>query len=166
LSVFVLSLFVLSISALAKTPNKLEITNATVNMENDTIDTIDIYGLNFGDDPEVWLPDNESPLVVQSSTDTQITASLPGNIQPGTYRLMVAMQGFDPSHPEKADSLDVTIGTVGPKGDQGIQGEVGAKGDTGDVVGHRATRETRVIREIQVPQGYKAPQAKLVQQEP
>ena len=86
LSVFVLSFLLLSASAFAKRPNRLEITNATVALE---IDTINIDGLNFGDDPEVWLADKESPLLVQSSTDTQITASLPGDIQPGTYRLMV-----------------------------------------------------------------------------
>lgn len=105
-----LSLFLLSASALAKTPNRLVITNAIVDLGNDKID---IYGLNFGDDPEVWLSNNESPLVLQSSTDTLITASLLGDIQPGTYRLMVVSQGFDFSHPEKADSLDVTIGADG-----------------------------------------------------
>jgi len=120
LSVFVMALFFLSISALAETPNRLEITSATVDLESGTID---IYGLNFGDDPEVWLENNESPLEVETSSDTQIyIAFLPGDIQPGTYRLMVARQGFESSHPEKADSLDVTIGTVGPKGEQGLPG--------------------------------------------
>ena len=51
------------------------------------------------------------------------------SIPPGTYRLAVARDGFDFSHPEKADILDVTIGAVGP---QGIQGEKGEKGDKGD----------------------------------
>lgn len=102
-----------------KDPKRLEISSATVvwGDRNDPTSYIWIFGLNFGDDPEVRLEDSESPLEVASYSDTQIIASLPENIQPGTYRLMVARQGFKPSHPEKADSLDITIGAAGPKGD-------------------------------------------------
>jgi len=128
-----LFIFTLVGSALAKTPNRPEITSATVDLENGRIY---IYGLNFGDDPEVWLEDNESPLGVNASTYTQIIAFLPDNIQPGTYRLIVASD--KKKKKKKTDSLDVTIGTVGPKGDKGDTGDTGPmgpqgpKGDKGD----------------------------------
>jgi formylglycine-generating enzyme required for sulfatase activity len=119
-AMILMAIFLVGNPASAKnTPNRLEITSATVVWadENNSARTIWIYGLNFGDDPEVWLEDSESPLEVTSYSDTQIIVSLPEDKQPGTYRLMVARQGFEPSHPEKADSLDITIGAVGPKGD-------------------------------------------------
>jgi hypothetical protein len=99
----------------AKTPNRLQVISAVAYMtdtENMT-DTgkliIEIYALNFGDDPQVKLGDNL--LLIESilDLDQKIIAYLPGGIESGTYRLSVARSGFHFSHPEKADSLDVTI---------------------------------------------------------
>jgi hypothetical protein len=99
-------------------PNQVEITSAQVWGDGDN-PAVWIYGINFGDNPQVWLEDSDHPLVVTSSSDTQIYALLPEDIAPGTYRLMVARQGFSSSfYFLFADSFDVTIGAVGPQGEK------------------------------------------------
>lgn len=104
LSLLLLAFFLLSISTYANKPNRVKINGAMVDLENGKIF---IYGLNFGEHPEVWLDD--FPLTVVGSTDEYIEASLATDVDPGTYRLKVARDGFPASHPEKADSIDVTI---------------------------------------------------------
>jgi hypothetical protein len=130
----VVMLFVVGSSVYAKgpTPNRLEIFNATVDWDNNTIT---VNGENFAAAPQIWL-DSYDLTVGAVTTDTTIMANLPDNpkLEPGTYRLFVSRRGFRPDHPEKADILDVTIGTVvleGPQGEQGPPGEKGDKGDPG-----------------------------------
>ena len=70
----------------------LQITSAIADLE---ADTIHIYGLNFGQDPEVRLEDpagdiiGEVILVVELSQDDYIEALLPEDLEPGTYRPVV-----------------------------------------------------------------------------
>jgi hypothetical protein len=96
-----------------------------------------IRGVNFGiaKAPKVVL--GGSALVVENYAPTDIAATLPPALRPGTYFLVVS------SFKQLADPIgfpslfDVTIGAAGPKGEpggQGIQGPPGpsgAKGDTG-----------------------------------
>ena len=110
--VFLMMLWFSGNSVHAKTPNRLEIISAAADMTDPKLPTIEINALNFGDDPQVKL--NDELLTIESVSDSDITAYLDGDIPPGTYRLSVARKGFDFSHPEKADSLDVTISDVEP----------------------------------------------------
>jgi hypothetical protein len=176
----------------AKTPNRLEIKSATADLESSIIS---IYGLNFGDDPQVKIYglnfgndrqvklDGDS-LIILFSADDYIEAKLPGdilsgdilpgNIPPGTYRLAVAGNGFDFSHPEKADILDVTIGAVGPAGPpgpQGPQGDVGPQGLQGDVgpqgpQGGVGPQGPQGVAGPQGPQGIAGPQGETGPQGP
>jgi hypothetical protein len=93
-----------------------------------------IDGKNFGQAPVVIL--DALQLVVTSATPTQILATLPPGLLPGSYRLTVAgrRRGHDPDdHPStgEVDVFDVTVGAVGPvgpKGDKGDMGNVGPQG--------------------------------------
>ena len=121
--VFVLMLWFSGNSVHAKTPNRLQVLSAKIdaNMEAEIDVKIEneeslisyffIDGLNFGDEPRVSLESfpESYPLDVTSFSNWRIDAELKGYIPPGTYRLSVARKGFDFSHPEKADSMDVTI---------------------------------------------------------
>lgn len=95
-----------------------------------------INGQNFGDQPPVISLDSVQ-LVVTSATPTQVLASLPPALLPGSYRLTLARgtpvgDGQD-KHPStgNCDVFDVTLGAlgpIGPKGDKGDMGSVGPQG--------------------------------------
>src|SRR5262245_14156227 len=65
------------------------------------------------------------PLVVLSSSPTELQAQLPDSTPPGTYLLLVAR---NPRH-GPFSFFDVTIGAVGPRGDDGPRGTQGPAGD-------------------------------------
>jgi hypothetical protein len=96
---------------------------------DENLETIDINGNNFGDNPQVKL--NDESLTVISFSNTYIEAELPTDITPGTYRLAVAQSGSF-NQPPKSDIIDVTIGAIGPEGPQGEQGPIGPPGPKGD----------------------------------
>ena len=103
------------------------------------LQVLTIRGQNFGNRPPVVALDSLQ-LVVQSATPTQILASLPPGLLPGSYRLTVARsRRVDHDQDERStkgevDAFDVTLGAVGPvgpKGDPGPQGPAGPAGPTG-----------------------------------
>ena len=72
----------------------------------------------------------EVALTVESASSTSIVTSLPSNVTPGSYRLLV---GLGHSLDDRA-GFDVTIGAVGPagpKGDTGVAGPAGPPGIPG-----------------------------------
>lgn len=68
---------------------------------------------------------NASQLTVVSASDTQIVATLPANLVPGTFKVVVMTKSG-----EKA-KFDMTYGAVGPQGPAGLQGSTGATGSAG-----------------------------------
>ena len=67
------------------------------------------------------------PLVVLSSSRTEIQAQLPDPTPPGSYLLLVARNPLRlPFY-----LFDVTIGAAGPEGDPGAQGDRGPAGEQG-----------------------------------
>ena len=129
--VFVLMLWFSSNSVHAKPPNRLEVISAVAYISDPENPTIEIYALNFGDDPQVELGDNT--LINITFKDQIIYADLPKGILPGTYRLSVARNGFDFSHPEKADSLDVTISDANTDPKSGDPGESSGALEQGNI---------------------------------
>lgn len=86
---------------------RLIITSVHVDME---IEVIYINGKNLGKHPYVLLDDHELE-IAGVPTNTLIEALLPANLDPGTYRLLVAKR--KPKRRLKAsqtDTMDVTIG--------------------------------------------------------
>src|ERR1019366_825476 len=87
--------------------------------------TITIAGGYFGTSaPGVTL--NAAPLVVATYTSTSVTALLPANLSPGSYRVALTnsvtqLQGI----------FDATIGAVGPEGPAGPAGATGSAGPAG-----------------------------------
>jgi hypothetical protein len=133
LAVFLLTLALcapaLTAEAQTSALTQLEIKQAEV---NSGANQIVITGVNFGTGlPTVTLADE--PLLVVSSTPTQVVANLPVNIQPGTYLLNVS-RGAGAT---QRDEAEVTIegaasqGPAGPQGPQGATGPQGAPGETG-----------------------------------
>lgn len=114
ITVFLMMLWFSDNSVHAKTPNRLQVISAVADMTDPDNPIIEIYGLNFGDAPQVRLESYLLDVNPDSSSNDYIEAALNQNIGPGTHRLSVARSGFDFSHPEKADSLDVTISDSGP----------------------------------------------------
>jgi len=105
---------------------------------NTAAGTLTIIGSQF--DRQVHVVLSGTPLVVQSSTPTQIVVTLPPSVlaAPGTYRLEV---GRGRSH-EKGDDhsgFDITIGAAGPVGPLGPVGPAGAAGAIGPVGATGAT---------------------------
>jgi hypothetical protein len=95
-----------------------------------------IGGQNFGDlTPTVTL--DSVPLVVTGATPTQVLASLPPGLLPGSYRLTLARgtrRGDDRSDqpaPKEVAVFDVTLGAVGPMGPKGEKGDTGNVGPQG-----------------------------------
>ena len=80
-----------------------------------TASTLTLSGVNFGGSPIVMLGGAQQ-LSVQSSTSSQIIASLPANLDPGSYLLTVKF-----SNPTFT-VFEVTIGAVGPPGPGGDGG--------------------------------------------
>ena len=102
---------------------QLKITRAQVDTNNQQLI---IVGQNFAAGSAVTL--QGQALAVVSQTPTQIIASLPPNLSPGTYLLEVARgqaQG-------QSDTFNVTIGAVGPPGPAGPAGQQGPPGPPGE----------------------------------
>ena len=104
-------------SALADTPGLPVIYEASV-----ANDLLTISGQNFGMTPYSVLLGN-SKLTVNTWTGTQIVATLPQNVTPGTYPLIVYTGKVLPFA-----VMAVTIGAQGLQGPQGPQGPVGPNG--------------------------------------
>lgn len=111
------------------------ITNTTINYSTNQIT---ITGILFtsGGTPTVTF--NGVGLTLGSTTNTQIIASLPSGLSPGTYLLKV----INPSIPNQPASFDVTFGAVGPQGPTGATGPTGAQGPTGPTGATGATGAT------------------------
>jgi hypothetical protein len=124
-----------------------------------------IDGKNFGREAPVVILDAVQ-LVVTSATQTQILASLPAGLLPGSYRLTVARgrRGGDDrdDHPSTGgvDVFDVTLGAVGPvgpKGEKGDMGNVGPQGLQGPA-GPQGPQGKTGLQGIQGPKGDKGDQ--------
>lgn len=118
--------FVLAVANNGKSaaPNEPHITRVEVIETGKVPTSLVITGSNF-DAPAVQL--QGSALAVTSNTATQINASLPSGLVPGTYLLSVT-QG------SKTEFFNVAVGEegpVGPQGPQGEQGPTGRQGETG-----------------------------------
>ena len=74
-----------------------------------TASTLTLSGVNFGGSPIVMLGGAQQ-LSVQSSISSQIIASLPANLNPGSYLLTVKFSN------STFTIFEVTIGAVGPPG--------------------------------------------------
>jgi hypothetical protein len=129
--VFLLMLWFSGNSVHAKNPNRLQVISAVAYISDSKNSTIEIYALNFGDDPQVKLGDNK--LINITFEDQTIYADLPTGILPGTYRLSVARSGVEFSHPEKADSLDVTISNTNSDPKSGDPGEPSGALERGNI---------------------------------
>jgi hypothetical protein len=110
-------------------PGQLVITAATVDFGTAVIS---ITGQNFGSTaPEAFLGLLDGQIVDLSFeflvSPTEVTATLPLGLVPGTYTLIV--RGGNGS--TRVDSMDITIGAAGPQGDPGFDGADGAEGATG-----------------------------------
>jgi uncharacterized protein (TIGR03437 family) len=94
------------------------VSDATINYG---LNQITINGTGFhsqlGVAPKVTF--DSVPLTVVSFSPTQVVATLPSNIQPGTYTVSVT------NSQSNAASLDVTYGAAGPMGLVGPQGPAG-----------------------------------------
>jgi len=91
--------------------------------------TLYVYGNNFGHKrPIVKLGNTE--LVVLNWNQAQITAQLPLDIAPGSYRLIL-FSNFRHYNKMLEAYLSVAVGVEGPPGDPGPQGPMGLTGPTG-----------------------------------
>jgi hypothetical protein len=75
--------------------------------------------------PSVTLDD--LPVSVSSFSRTDVVASVPAGLKPGSYLLTLEPGGRD----ERVAKFDVALGAIGPKGDPGAPGPAGATGPTG-----------------------------------
>jgi hypothetical protein len=89
--------------------------------------TLTVIGANFAR-PRVTL--GGTPLTLRPSTATEITAVLPADLPPATYRAVVSRL-LENGQVEDAQEIDVTIGAIGPAGPQGEPGAKGAPGTAG-----------------------------------
>jgi hypothetical protein len=102
---------------------------------------------------------NGAPLVLVSSTSTQIVATLPSNLQPGSYKLRV-------TNNQGLAELDVTYGAAGPQGLPGLPGPAGAQGMAGPagpagapgMPGPAGTPGAQGFQGLPGPQGPQGPQ--------
>jgi alpha-tubulin suppressor-like RCC1 family protein len=85
-----------------------------------------VSGSNFGTGPTVTL--GGTSLVVTSSSSSQIKATLPPGINPGSYLLIVTSGTV-----LTTAVFEVTIGSIGPQGPQGVKGDKGDAGPPGPV---------------------------------
>jgi Collagen triple helix repeat (20 copies) len=125
-----------ALPARADDPHRPVIVSAQANF---TSNTLTIAGKNFGTQPPIVTLD-ATTLTVTSNSATQVVATLPASIQPGSYRLVVALpdhdRGRDADHHDDEDMnksavFVVTLGAVGPQGPQGPQGVQGPPGIPG-----------------------------------
>jgi hypothetical protein len=98
------------------------VNNSTINYGLNQI-TISGSNLQPRSTPPI-LVFNGATLALVSSTLTQIVATLPSNLQPGSYKLKVM-------NSQGSTELDVTYGAVGPQGIPGLPGPAGAPGMPG-----------------------------------
>ena len=98
-------------------PTRLVIVSARVDV---TAGTLTIDGHDFDDGP-LTVTLNGMPLAVMSVTASEIVATLPAGLDPGTY-LLTASVGPAVT---QFDSFNVTLGAVGPQGPTGPQGPPG-----------------------------------------
>jgi len=125
ISLTLLAVLCTALPALAKpdSPPQLTIVSAKADSAAGTL-TID--GAAFGDGkPVVTL--NGMPLDVVTSTPSEILASLPSGLDPGTYLLTVSRGPAT----TQFDSFNLTLGAVGPQGPAGATGATGATGPQG-----------------------------------
>lgn len=101
------------------------ITNTTVDYATNQITVTGQAFSPNGGTPTVTF--YSSPLTVLSYSNTQLIATLPNTLTPGTYRLTVASRAV----PNQPGSLDVTLGAAGPVGPQGPVGPMGPMGPQG-----------------------------------
>ncbi len=85
-----------------------------------------VFGRNFGERPRAWLSGQR--LEILESTDTEIEARLPPDVEAGTYRLVVERRKREGTEPGLRKSMDLTIGAVGPQGEAGQPGQPGPPG--------------------------------------
>jgi hypothetical protein len=117
LFVVIVGVFCIFSSALADTPGLPVINEASV-----ADGLLAISGQNFGNTPySVFL--GNTTLTVKTWTGTQIVATLPSNVTPGTYPLIV--------YTGKVLPFAVMAVTIGAQGLQGPQGNVGPQGPIG-----------------------------------
>jgi len=86
--------------------------------------TLMILGIGFPNHPRVRLAGVD--LVVASATHTEIAASLPAGLEPGSYLLHVSRQ-----HQLGGAFFAVTLGATGPEGPAGPAGPPGPPGPPG-----------------------------------
>src|SRR6185437_9907300 len=86
--------------------------------------TLTLTGVHLGQSPTVTLG-GVLPLTVQSSSGTQIVASLPPTLAPGSYLIFAKFSNFTVA------VFEATVGAVGPRGPQGAQGPTGSPGAQG-----------------------------------
>jgi hypothetical protein len=113
LSVFLLMFFLFGNAAYTDdyygdyySKKRLTITGVQVDLDNETIS---IYGKNLGSNPYAMLDDYELK-IIDVTADTLIQAWLPADLEPGTYRLLVAKgKPKGKLKASKTDTMDVTI---------------------------------------------------------
>jgi hypothetical protein len=88
--------------------------------------TLTVNGSNFGASPTVTL--GGTALVVTSASASQVKASLPAGINPGSYLLIVTSGTV-----LTTAVFEVTIGSIGSQGPQGVKGDKGDVGPPGPV---------------------------------
>lgn len=121
-----LSLLTNALDAKAHGSEDMEIRHVQANLEDYVLI---ITGRDFSQKaPRVVL--GQVALEVLASTDTEIQAKLPEDIQPGSYRLRLSREKHWERFSGRAEFF-FTIGAVGPQGPAGAVGEPGAPGDMG-----------------------------------
>jgi hypothetical protein len=100
-------------------PPQPTIHKATANL---TTNQLTIDGANLGTAPTAVL--QTTTLAIVSATGSQVVATLPPGVAPGSYLLAVTNGG-------RTAEFSVTTGAVGPTGPTGLQGPAGATGAQG-----------------------------------
>ena len=124
LTLLLLALAASPVLAAPGSPPQLVIVSASADV---AAGTLTIVGTEFGDEPVVTL--NATPLTVVTSTPSQIDATLPPGLAPGSYLLTVSRGPAT----TQFDAFNVTLGAAGP---QGPPGGMGAPGPPGTFTGH------------------------------
>ena len=90
---------------------------------DDARSTVVLRGSGFATAPAlgVYLVGHSQPLAIVVHGDALIDATLPANLPPGSYEIVVG----------DAAAFAVTLGPVGPAGDVGAAGPAGAQGPAG-----------------------------------
>ena len=117
---------VLALTATAAAPQQIQrLTIHRVEVD-EAAGQMTISGVEFGiEEPFVTL--EGLPVVVVSHSPTEIVATIPAAMTPGTYLLNVTLNGG--SRPQGV--FNVAVGTEGPQGPQGVPGPQGPQGGVG-----------------------------------